>query len=400
MKVRDYIITYSGEKFSPLNPDPDSINIADIAHALSRIGRANGHFVEFYAVGQHCLDCAHEAIARGYGPRQALACLLHDASEAYMSDITSPVKKHLRQYVQVEDRLLDMIYEKYIPGGITPREQRIVKEIDNTMLYYEFIHFTGDKLAEEEPTLVSEPCFSFSNFYSIEEQYLYFFDLLSKQAAEEPPLEKWQTVGIVRSKDQWLAAIMEDGGCRWIAEKHLADICTAYPEADSILIDFPVGLPENADDEKSRPEIQDRKYSYETGIITPPCRQAVYAETDQKARELNVEILGKTISPRQMEMRPLIREVDTFILGRNPWKNVLRQSHPKLLGEAARVLRQTYTDEIGFGKDYRDREAALCLAMIGQMECRKECEVFPKRPDNDARGIAMQLVVPKGKNQK
>ena len=135
MRSRDSIITYSGHTFSPFRPDVEAIDIRDVAHALARIGRANGHFVEFYSVGQHCVDCAREALERGYGARQALICLLHDASEAYMSDITSPVKKQLRQYVALEDKLLDVIYQKYLPGGIRPREQRVMKEIDYTMLY-------------------------------------------------------------------------------------------------------------------------------------------------------------------------------------------------------------------------------------------------------------------------
>ena len=61
MRSRDSIITYSGHTFSPFKPDVEAIDIRDVAHALARIGRANGHFVEFYSVGQHCLDCAREA---------------------------------------------------------------------------------------------------------------------------------------------------------------------------------------------------------------------------------------------------------------------------------------------------------------------------------------------------
>ena len=76
--------------------------IADIAHPLSFLTRANGHFAQFYSVGQHCIQCAKEASARGYNDRLALACLLHDASEAYLSDITRPVKKNLPGYRDVE----------------------------------------------------------------------------------------------------------------------------------------------------------------------------------------------------------------------------------------------------------------------------------------------------------
>ena len=63
------ITTYSGEAFDPAQPDSQKIHIADIAHALSLLCRANGHFKRFYSVGQHCVNCALEAQARGYRKR-------------------------------------------------------------------------------------------------------------------------------------------------------------------------------------------------------------------------------------------------------------------------------------------------------------------------------------------
>ena len=85
--MSDYITTYTGNHIDPADPDPEAISIRDIAHALSLICRGNGHVRNFWSVGQHCLDCAHEAQARKLSPRMILACLLHDASECYMSDV-------------------------------------------------------------------------------------------------------------------------------------------------------------------------------------------------------------------------------------------------------------------------------------------------------------------------
>lgn len=90
-----YITTVTGKHFYPLNPDPRDIDIEDIAHALSLICRANGHFCRFYSVAQHCIACAGEAAARGHSLEVILGCLLHDASEAYLCDVTRPVKKHI-----------------------------------------------------------------------------------------------------------------------------------------------------------------------------------------------------------------------------------------------------------------------------------------------------------------
>ena len=105
-ELADWITTYGGIHFFPLDPEADKIEITDVAHALSLICRGNGHVKTFFSVGQHCIHCALEAEARGYGSRIALACLLHDASEAYMSDVPRPFKQHLSDYISHEKTLL------------------------------------------------------------------------------------------------------------------------------------------------------------------------------------------------------------------------------------------------------------------------------------------------------
>ncbi len=395
MRSRDYITTYSGHQFSPLAPDMEAIDLKDIAHALARIGRANGHFSEFYSVGQHCLDCAREALARGCSARQALLCLLHDASEAYMSDITSPVKKHLRQYIAVEDRLLDMIYEKYVPGGIRPREQRVVKEIDNTMLYHEFVNLKGEKLSEEEPELHITPCFAFTSFWAVEKQYLDLFDELSRNAQQETELRSWQTVGITYANGQWQAAVLSGADCTFTSADTLWDICKTYQDADAVLIDLPVGLPESKEDEGLRPEAELRKVLHGCSAAAVPCRQAVYAADDNAAREENIRVLGRTISPQQTAQRHLLREIDELLLYHNEWKNVLRESRAQVLGDSRRLIIQQYREQLAEAGAKRELEDALCLAVIGQMECRNGSETIPAIPCNDARGVRMQVIIPR-----
>ena len=80
--MREKIRTFSGIHMSPADPRPEEICIEDIAHALSLMTRANGHFPVFYSVAQHSLDCAAMAQAEGRSSREVLACLLHDASES------------------------------------------------------------------------------------------------------------------------------------------------------------------------------------------------------------------------------------------------------------------------------------------------------------------------------
>src|SRR5690625_1800702 len=113
MSKENSIITYTGISFDPLNPEVNKVSITDIGHALSMICRANGHYRNFYSVAQHSLNCAKEAKKRGYSVKVQLGCLLHDASEAYISDVTRPVKKQLKNYLKIEEKLQNIIYQAY-----------------------------------------------------------------------------------------------------------------------------------------------------------------------------------------------------------------------------------------------------------------------------------------------
>lgn len=185
-RERDFmsaIMTYTGTMFDPLNPKPDQIDSRDIAHALSMLCRANGHFKTFYSVGQHCVNCMQEAAARGYSRKVQLACLLHDASEAYLSDVTRPVKHELPQYLEIEKPLQEAIWNKYLPEPMTPEERKQVQDIDDAMLYHEFLALMGTRLADTQPILHAKPEFDFVGFPYWETRYLQSLSLLTKAPA-------------------------------------------------------------------------------------------------------------------------------------------------------------------------------------------------------------------------
>lgn len=167
----DSITTYSGVHMVPVDPKPEDIHIQDIAHALSLLCRGNGHVKTFFSVGQHCIFCAKEAEARGYSKRICLACLLHDASEAYLSDITRPFKKYLKEYRRFEENLLQVIYKKYLGSVLTKEEAHIVKEIDDAMLYYDLIELLNEMPEGEKPELKSQISYEFIPFEQVEAEY-------------------------------------------------------------------------------------------------------------------------------------------------------------------------------------------------------------------------------------
>ena len=148
-----FITTIGGRSFDPVSPEPENIDIDDIAHSLSLICRANGHFKTFFSVARHCINCAREARARGLGTRIQLLCLLHDATEAYMGDMTRPLKLHLPYYCECEERLHRQILQALGIPQERESESAVIKEIDNCMLYHEFLIFNGDRLYETAPVI-------------------------------------------------------------------------------------------------------------------------------------------------------------------------------------------------------------------------------------------------------
>jgi 5'-deoxynucleotidase YfbR-like HD superfamily hydrolase len=169
-----YILTYKKKEFYPLEPKIEDIDIEDIAHALSLLCRANGHFKHFYSVGLHSINCAYEAQARGYSKNVILGCLLHDGSEAYLADITRPVKKHLHKYLEIEDVLQSKIFEKWIPS-LTEAEKKQIFEIDDAILYYEFTTLFGEKIFDYVPELLSAPRFEYIEFTKVENEFIELF---------------------------------------------------------------------------------------------------------------------------------------------------------------------------------------------------------------------------------
>lgn len=87
-----WILTNSATDFDLLNPDATKVRTTDIAHALSLVCRFNGHCAFHYSVGQHSLLVASILQRQGRPAEELLAGLLHDAAEAYIADLTSPLK--------------------------------------------------------------------------------------------------------------------------------------------------------------------------------------------------------------------------------------------------------------------------------------------------------------------
>ena len=92
-----------------------------------------------------------------------MACLLHDASEAYISDIIRPVKAYLPQYIEIESNIMDAIFQKYGLAFLSEEEHALWKQIDNDLLAHELIYFMSEKSDYDLPVLHTHHFFKNKN---------------------------------------------------------------------------------------------------------------------------------------------------------------------------------------------------------------------------------------------
>lgn len=135
---KGWIQTFTGKKFYPLDPDPEQICIEDIAHSLSLQCRFSGHTKRFYSVAEHSVEVARNWFVDPdhREPRTGkLMALLHDASEAYLSDIPRPLKllPEFAFYREAEEHLQWMIWRKFGVGTIPIRDMAHLESADRLM---------------------------------------------------------------------------------------------------------------------------------------------------------------------------------------------------------------------------------------------------------------------------
>ena len=129
--MNEYIVTYIGRKVYPLDPDPDTICIEDIAHALSNKCRFGGHTRCFYSVAQHSIIVSIHAPFPLHG-------LLHDAAEAYLCDLASTIKPAFSEFKHAEFILMEAIYARFDLPDLLPNDKVILKALDLAALRLEW----------------------------------------------------------------------------------------------------------------------------------------------------------------------------------------------------------------------------------------------------------------------
>jgi 5'-deoxynucleotidase YfbR-like HD superfamily hydrolase len=131
-RVNHTIRTFTGKNVDLQLPTRDVIDIRDVAHSLAGINRFTSHTRDRYSVAVHCVIGSYFTL-----PEFALEFLMHDAHEAYLGDVSSPLKSLLGpEYGKLADHFDAVIGSKF---GLRSGDglDLEIKRVDALMLHCE-----------------------------------------------------------------------------------------------------------------------------------------------------------------------------------------------------------------------------------------------------------------------
>lgn len=136
-RLDGWIKTSSGLKFHIFRPSSRELSISDISHSLSLLCRFNGHTPFLYSVGAHSIIGSYIC-----QPQFAKDFLMHDSTEGFIGDMTTPLKREMKMFKLVEDNIYCAIARKFGLSNPPPKE---VKEMDKIMFMMEWVYLMGEK---------------------------------------------------------------------------------------------------------------------------------------------------------------------------------------------------------------------------------------------------------------
>lgn len=163
--------TYTGRYIDAFNMNIEDIDILDIAHSLALTTRWNGHSIEPYSIAEHCVWMCERATTS----ESKMEALLHDASEAYIVDVPTPIKKRMPEYLIVEEHIMSLIAKKF--GFYLPMSDE-VKKLDRQALEFEW----------ENKVLSNN--FKSMEHHEAEKRFLECFYEIQKSLSEDKLLDK------------------------------------------------------------------------------------------------------------------------------------------------------------------------------------------------------------------
>jgi len=174
----------SGAEFDFVNPENSEFTIEDIAHGLANTCRYSGQCRRFYSVAEHCLHVSDLA------KEHAFAALMHDASEAFVGDVTRPLKQLLPEYKRIEAEVEKAIFERFniaypMPTAVKSADLRVLAAEQLQIMPKGTARWAVD--AGIEPAIISV---SYLNPPAAKERFLSRFNELYEQPRKRQALRR------------------------------------------------------------------------------------------------------------------------------------------------------------------------------------------------------------------
>lgn len=236
-----------------------------------------------------------------------------------------------------------------------------------------------------------------------------------------------KAVGIDGCKNGWVAVIFCSG--KYVIKRTgtLDELLDCHRDADAILIDMPIGLPETKEEDRLRPEkiVRGHLGKRSCTVFNVPCRQAIRESAYERANIINKEVLGKGLSKQSFYISSKINELDQFLKSNTIFKNKLLESHPELLYKClskdnlpvilSKKTLEGFEERLGIlvGHDKNIESIALRIqeqkdlqaiqddvmdASVLAIACRLGLEhgftTIPEIPAKDTNGLKMQMAIP------
>ncbi len=184
--------TFSGRFVNIADLKKEDIIIRDMARSLSNQCRYGGHTREFYSVAEHsviasnlieqfCIDYPNEMLklmgtTDGKYKKASIdligATLMHDAPEAYLSDVITPIKKKLNEYMEIEEAIHERVEEILQLTETRPEQVPAIKAVDDLMLCIESVSLLPDSIRMLENIFPRLPKFMQDWFKEADKEYL------------------------------------------------------------------------------------------------------------------------------------------------------------------------------------------------------------------------------------
>lgn len=217
-----------------------------------------------------------------------------------------------------------------------------------------------------------------------------------------PIVSKEFVAGVDGCKSGWIAIVYQYGRWDYSLHPNIEAFHLLYHEADSILIDMPIGLVAGGTEGRACDRLARKCLSpyRHSSIFTPPCRPALYADLPE-ASAVNYQHTGKKLSRQSINIIPKIREVDEFLLQLpSAQQGCYEEAHPELIFyglnhlqalPASKKTKEGIQDRLLLLTRYFPYMKELYLKILGQTK-RKEV-----LPDDivDAMSLAAAAVLKK-----